>query len=151
MCLGQISLCALLPFTPLLAPPSYSITNKITHTKTQTHYEVVVVNEEEERCRDAIYQDAAGSMVPRAVHLSGVNFSRGRNNTKIASRYVLRRCVCMVLAVVMFAQTHMQVLLEGCCLDLSSTEQKQQPAGLTAHVAPTTAPVPQGPTHWCQL
>lgn len=57
----------------------------------QTHYEVVVINEAQERCRDAIYSDVAGPRVPKAIHLSGSSWTNGRNGTRIASHYTNRR------------------------------------------------------------
>jgi hypothetical protein len=50
----------------------------------------VVVHDEEDKCRDAIYNNAAGAGVGRAVHTSGLNFIKGRNNTIISSRYFSR-------------------------------------------------------------
>ena len=57
----------------------------------QTHYEVVVVHEDEQRARDAVYNTAAGVRVPRAVHRSGTNFTTGRNGTIVAGHYSNRR------------------------------------------------------------
>jgi hypothetical protein len=51
---------------------------------------VVVVHEEEEKCRDAIYNNAAGSGVAKAVAISGFNLSRGKNNTIQASQWQQR-------------------------------------------------------------
>lgn len=56
----------------------------------QTRFEVVVVHEEEEKCRDAMYNMAAGPSVVMAVHPSGLNVSKKRNNTLITSRYFTR-------------------------------------------------------------
>jgi hypothetical protein len=57
----------------------------------QTHFEAVVVHEDEEKCRDAIYSGAAGPAANKAVHTSGNNFSKGRNNTITASRWSMNR------------------------------------------------------------
>lgn len=47
----------------------------------QTKFESVVVHEAEEKCRDAIYRRDAGQAVNKAVHTSGLIFTRGRNDT----------------------------------------------------------------------
>lgn len=57
----------------------------------QTHFEVVVVHEEEEKCRDAIYRGDAGPAANKAVHTSGNSFTKGRNGTITASRWSMSR------------------------------------------------------------
>lgn len=53
----------------------------------QTRFEVVVVHDDQEKCRDAIYASAAGAIVPKAVHITGQNFSKGKNNTITSSNF----------------------------------------------------------------
>lgn len=59
----------------------------------QTRYELVVVHEDEEKCRDAMYDKAAGASVSKAVHISGLNFSRIRNDCIMVGRPYKKRCV----------------------------------------------------------
>jgi hypothetical protein len=58
---------------------------------TQTHYECVVVDQEEARCRDALYNRAAGPNVNRAVHVGGRNWSRSGEAVQ-ARNYFADRC-----------------------------------------------------------
>jgi hypothetical protein len=58
----------------------------------QTRFELVVVHEDAEKCRDAIYDKAAGASVMKAVHVSGLNFIKiPRNETIIVSQPDTRR------------------------------------------------------------
>jgi len=59
----------------------------------QTHYEQVVVDDDQERCRDAAYGGRAGRYVPKVIHVSGTNFTKGRHGTVVAGHYINRRYV----------------------------------------------------------
>lgn len=63
----------------------------------QTKFESVVVHEEQEKCRDAIYRGDAGQAVNKAVHTSGLSFTRGRNNTITMANWPSHRWVCKLL------------------------------------------------------
>jgi hypothetical protein len=56
----------------------------------QTHYECVVVDQEEQRCRDS-YNRAAGPNVNRAVHVGGRNWARSGEAVQ-ARNYFADRC-----------------------------------------------------------
>ena len=46
------------------------------HTQPQTHYEVVVVDADEQRCKNVAYERAAGPLARTAVHVSGRQFTK---------------------------------------------------------------------------
>jgi hypothetical protein len=68
----------------------------------QTHYELVVVDEDQERCRDVIYNRVAGQHVRRAVHITGSHFSI-MGTAKVAGPY-MGRCVAACGAMVAWAR-----------------------------------------------
>jgi hypothetical protein len=57
----------------------------------QSHYERVVVDQQEQRCRHAVYDRAAGPNVMRAVHVAGRSWTRKRDPT-ITQNYFPDRC-----------------------------------------------------------
>lgn len=47
-------------------------------TVVQTHYELVVVDEDQGRCTNAVYSSSAGQAVSNAVHVSGKSWKKVR-------------------------------------------------------------------------
>jgi hypothetical protein len=52
----------------------------------QTRFETVVVHEDKEKCRDAMYDKAAGANVSKVVHISGLRFTRLKHDTIVVEQ-----------------------------------------------------------------
>lgn len=52
-----------------------------------------MVDDDQERCRDAAHGGRAGRYVPKVIHVSGTNFTKGRKGTVVSGHYINRRYV----------------------------------------------------------
>jgi hypothetical protein len=57
----------------------------------QSHYECVVVDQEEQRCKYAVYERQAGPNVTRAVVVTGRSWSRSGEAVQVRN-YFADRC-----------------------------------------------------------
>jgi hypothetical protein len=94
----------------------------------QSHYECVVVDQEEQRCRHAVYDRAAGPNVGRSVHVAGRSWTRSGAATS-TKNYFQERCgsgaatemLSMVLTLKLYQCVCVCVVLGG-CVDLEDMQ-----------------------------